>query len=452
MGTMHVYVTCDAQAFEHGEASISMLCVGTLRVEDVGTVKSMLRLPVGEPRPVREFFAAIKRRDFIEAESLGKDLLERYPRHPRVRKRLAGVLDRLGKGDEAHAIVADGMDTDLSSAIEAAMRAIYESFDVPSAHAAGWRYMTRGMSAVCAIEHADTSITGFRLLTKVVDPRSRSVAREIDFYTRVMRSSDTLVALSPRLVDYRPIPGTHYAMLTLEFIEGRRPGVGDSAAVRDAWIALARGSEDLGLPGSAMRRSGLRDGLRRRAIGRLRHRLLYPETFTWLHAPRVGLEMFDLISRRLRRTRGADDALGAAERLRRWWIERSLHAEIDPRRHYGLIHGDFHEANLIVDEATGSCRVIDWETVSWGPPGLDMTAFTAGLAGFEFEHLEDIVLKHMIGNERMPSTLHNDVAPVLLVVMVLVGWLGRRPVEWLNESHGRTVQPALDWVLAWRRT
>ena len=53
----------------------------------------------------------------------------------------------------------------------------------------------------------------------------------------------------------------------------------------------------------------------------------------------------------------------------------------DRRAPLGLVHGDYRLDNLLFDET--SCRVVDWQTVSWGPAMLDVSYFIGGGLGVE---------------------------------------------------------------------
>ena len=400
-----------------------------------------------DPKLEQRFSNAITRRDFEVAEALGFELLAHHPRHMRSRKRLAGILYRQGRIDEAHDLIAVGIGPTLTSAIASTVGQLRSDLGAVDGASGRWRYLTRGMSAVCAIEYPDASINGMRFITKVVNPRSPHTAREIDFYTRLTRSSTRLRRLAPRLLDYRRVQGSRLAMLTLEMIDGRRPSVLDVARVRDAWFDLGRASDDLAPAGIGISRSRWRDEVRRVSLGRLRDTVLYTETFCWLHTTRAGLDLFGTILRKLRKKRAPERAIVAARRLEKYWTDFQVHARIEPRLHYAFIHGDFHEANLIVDATNGECRVVDWESASWGPPGLDMSGFAAGLYRFEFEHLERDVLRHLSAGAELPRALRSPLAPSLLVVMLLARWLGQRSIERLDATFDRTVEPALAWIL-----
>ena len=407
--------------------------------------------PGADPRVKAKFGAAIKRHDFHAAEAFGRELLARHPRQPRVRIRLAHVLEHLGRPEEAHATIASGVGRGLSSAISATIAKMYGDFGIATELADAWRFIPRGMSAVCSIEHRNASVDGVPLISKVVTPSSSKVAREVDFYTRIARHSTELRALAPRLVDYRSVEGSpRHAMLTLEMIAGRRPSVLDFGVVRDGWIRLARGSDELVRVGLTLQRSRWRDQARRTAARTLRQSVLYPESFAWIHTRRAGIDLFDAILVRLRTRRATARAIAAAEYLRAFWFDRDLPTRVRPQQHYAFLHGDFHEANLIVDDANGACRVIDWESASWGPPALDITSFAAGLSRVGFDHLEQVGLLSCHDVADAPLALRHPLAPVLLVVTLLARWLGQRSVELQEDAFDRTIAPAIEWVSRWQ--
>ena len=395
----------------------------------------------------KAFHEAYRQKDFGAAEALGRDLLARAPGERRIRSRLANVLERTGRADEAHAVIAAGFDTGLSSAIDAAVTAVHADLGMPLERANAWRFIPRGASAVCSIMHAHATPAGLPLFTKVVNPTTRSAARERDFYTRLTRSSGELAALAPRFVDYRRVPGSPYAMLTVEAIAGRRPGISDVRAVRETWLRVARGSEELAQHGVHLERSRLRDGARRLAARLLARPPLWPETAAWLHTRRGSSDLFAALDGTLRRGRASRRLVGAAAQLRSFWFTNALHRKISPDDHYTFVHGDFHEANLIVEEGTGRCRVIDWESASWGPTSLDFSRFAAGLQGFEFHHFGRERLLPAQVDESAPPACRGPIAPLLLVIMATARWLSQHEPKHVESRFDATIKPALDWLL-----
>jgi len=393
-----------------------------------------------------EFHKAYRRKDFAAAESIGRDLLVQKPQDRRVRYRLANILERTARGDDAHALLMAGMDPRLSSAIASTIVAAYADLGVPINLADSWRFIPRGASALCSIAHPRTSLAGKMLFTKVVNPASRHAATELDFYTRLVRTSTALEELAPLFIDYRRVEGSPYVMLTLESVRGRRPGVGDVGAVRRAWLELGRGSEEVTRAGLHLKRSRLRDATRRLAARVLGGPLMWPETAAWLHTRRGSSDLFAAMGVRLKRRRAGHRLVTAARRLQTFWNRNALHRKIEPLEDYSFVHGDFHEANLIIDELTGRCRVIDWESASWGPPSLDFSRFAAGLQGFEFDQLKREQLLEWRDEERAPRSYKSPVAPRLLAVLATARWLTQHSPEQVEARFDHTVGPALAWL------
>lgn len=392
------------------------------------------------------FFEAFSRKDWDAVEALGGAILAQDPRQPRVRRRLAQSYEGQGRLDDAHSVVAEGLDRDLLSAIAATSRALYRELDLPFGKEEAWRLAPRGASAVCSIEHTTALPDGTSIFTKVLDPGTAWAGRELAFYTRLVGASTELAALAPRFVDYRPIEGSRFGMLTIERVNGRRATVDDFALIRDAWLALGRASDELTAARVQFRRSRARDRLRRLGARLLGRRELGIETAAWLHTPDACNDLFDACSARLQRHGASFRLRAAAAQLRSLWFERAIHRRVEPSRDYGLVHGDFHVGNILVETTSGACRIFDWEAYSWGPSGFDLCRMNVVRQRFEFDDMVRQRLLHPYAPREAGTAMSTPVASALLVVLTATRWLLDRSLRHLDDTVEQTIEPALNWL------
>lgn len=69
----------------------------------------------------------------------------------------------------------------------------------------------------------------------------------------------------------------------------------------------------------------------------------------------------------------------------------------DRRPPLGLVHGDYRLDNLLF--AGGTCKVVDWQTVTWGPAMLDATYFISGGLSVEDRRTHEEALVRLYHNE-----------------------------------------------------
>ena len=111
---------------------------------------------------------------------------------------------------------------------------------------------------------------------------------------------------------------------------------------------------------------------------------------------------------------------GATPRAQQWesrtvasWLEERLPTSWQP----GLIHGDFHFANVIIRPDSGDlAAIVDWELTTIGDPMLDLGHVLAtwpasgapvagGLAGIALPSTDDVVARYALGSTRDVSNV-----------------------------------------------
>ena len=309
-----------------------------------------------------------------EAEILARSLLATTPDDKLLRMKLAGLLERLGKGEDAQRVVADGIGSRRLEAIACAVEVMRHELQLDGGP---WRFVPRGVSAVCVIQHQLDDCEP--LISKVVDRSTPMAIREVLFFTTLVRRSDALRSLAPRLVDVRPVNGSRLTMITMAMVPGRRPGPDGLESVTRAWIKLSRGYRELLESGSiaALKRSWCIDTVRNAAWGLSRGRVLHPETFAWIHTSWTVSNLFALLRRR---TRKAARLATTVRELEGLWMQAGFFSAIEAANHYTLMHGDFHGGNLAMDDSDDTVTVFDWSALSIGPPAVDLARFLTGFA------------------------------------------------------------------------
>ena len=378
-----------------------------------------------------------------DAEVLATSLLVTRPDDKLLRMKLAGLLESLGKAQEAQRVVADGIGSRRLDAIASSVELMRDELQLVGGR---WRFVPRGVSAVCVIQH---QLDGCEpLISKVVDRTTRMAMREILFFTKLVGRSGALRSLAPRLVDVRPVNGSRLTMITMEMARGRRPGLGDLEPVMRAWIQLSHGYRELLESGSiaVLKRSRYIDSVRNAAWGFLRGRVLHPETFAWIH---TRSSVSNLFANLRRRTRKAARLATTVRELEALWMQAGFFSAIEAANHYTLMHGDFHSSNLTMDDGDGTVTVIDWATLSIGPPAADLARFLTAFTELDFE---DVSLRVFPFLDTHPCADMGPQARSLMILSLVARWLTHVPADSLDARFDSTLGPAMQWLRDHRPT
>ena len=112
-----------------------------------------------------------------------------------------------------------------------------------------------------------------------------------------------------------------------------------------------------------------------------------------------------------------------------------------------IVHGEFYPANVLVEEATGRIRPVDWETVGIGPALIDLAALSTGLP----EHERSLLLseyreeqRHIAPTVSRERTSDFELAFHACRLLLAVQWLGwsnrwepppEQRFDWLGEAE-----------------
>jgi hypothetical protein len=377
--------------------------------------------------------ASLREERFGDAEAEASTWLARHPRDKFVRLKLAGLLKRQGRAEDVHRLVVEGVGRRRATAIDQAvsrMKKDHGILDEP------WEFLIEGVGSVGLIHHRLSESR--HLISKIVDRRTLAGRREVAFYTRWIERSDSLRSVAPVVVDVRPIPRSRLTMITMERVSGGRAKLCDLPSVLGVWLKLSHAYSELAPREPLLVRSYVRDLMRSTTFGWSRGRPLHPEMFAWIHK-RSGMSR--LFARLRDRARSAPRIMEAVQELERYWLGGGLLGEIDPSRHFSLMHGDFHGSNLIKDEE--HVKLIDWATLSIGPPEVDLARFMTGFSAFSFLDLEERVFPFLDEHADRGSVL--PYRRPLIVLAVVARWLTHVPSRALLERYDSTLAPAIAW-------
>ena len=100
-------------------------------------------------------------------------------------------------------------------------------------------------------------------------------------------------------------------------------------------------------------------------------------TADWLNQPNpLSQELLTAAAARLPRALRRPHRARARRGLPALRRQRRRAGRQDRRPPLGLVHGDYRLDNLLFGD--GTCKVVDWQTVSWGPAMVDAAYFIGG--------------------------------------------------------------------------
>jgi hypothetical protein len=278
------------------------------------------------------------------------------------------------------------------------------------------------------LEHRNYK-TNKTYLTKIMTDRllpKSQIEREYYFYDRIRSQSDELKQFSPALLDWTVMkyPSETLYLLTIEKINGEKPGDEElhlQQILERHYMIKSIDSEEM-----------------KRLI--LNSPLGGPIFFRYMHKAVTHRFAFWRMFKQAQKMKSPDLTYMILQ-LRKIVLENRLYKNIDPRRHYALCHFDFHRANLLMEEATGSCKVLDWSNYHLGLASADLITLFKGL-NLSFEEIDRLYLS----NIDMENTENR-----FLAIMFLYGLIFRNVMQLkkgsVREQVERFFVPAMEYIL-----
>jgi hypothetical protein len=381
------------------------------------------------------------------ARASASAILAAVPEDRKVRQRFAKLLRDKQCEEEANALVVDGLPGRQKEKI---LRAVDEAGAALGADS--WEFVLQGVSALCTIVHQNQRAPGSHsdgqrktAVTKVLDMRTPGARKEVWFYAHARAASGELASASPNLLSVSSLRQTTVALLTLEYLDGGHPGYKDNAEVVKTWDRLrCAGSNQLrnelrlkhGGPAMALPMAWL--------WGRLNRTVPFELLMPHLHLPSASTLLWRGLLRSLGRRSDIPVVNVMTEEIRKTLWEDGLLSQLDPGKHYGVTHGDFTRANMIMERETGVVRVVDWSSVCWGPSVYDLMRFFTVNTSFAD-------LRGVLSGEWLVYKQLDAVECKLLVTLICTWWLTRMSPEEIHASEQSHFWPAVQWLRAARQ-
>jgi len=369
-----------------------------------------------------------------DAIRIGQTLLAQCPCDARLRKRLARLMGAEGEIAAAQELLLEGLDKGFTQVVDRLAEELEKrqagGFDI----AGNWALRPEGGSTAI-VEHFDGDSRHPLFISKFSSPSD--CTSEIRFYEQLAPHLPRLNSIIPEVVWCGPTSMDGLHALTFRYIPGQAPSGDDVHQVLRSInqignIRLER--RHLKQYSGRMATDYFRN-IRRRLAGRL---LLLPEAFGRIQDRMMNRLLITSLRRRHGCNRQAHGQVWALiQRLEDLVLGKGLYKRVVPEKHFGLVHGDLHPKNVIVDRDAGQIRFLDWAAWRTGPPCIDLVRF------METEHAFTVV-DELTRSSSPASTMNDAVGKALLVYCWLVWQLNQQNSDMLESRFDGELENAIE--------
>lgn len=115
--------------------------------------------------------------------------------------------------------------------------------------------------------------------------------------------------------------------------------------------------------------------------------------FTQIHKKYYNKKLFSELYKLIRQNNYPTFINQVIHRLESQIMDNYLYIFIDPQKHYSLLHGDFHLANMKVKKQNETMKVFDWASFTTGPNFVDIARYLSKSL-FSYKEVKEIYLNN----------------------------------------------------------
>jgi len=346
-------------------------------------------------------------REWDKAKSVAKKMIELEPEEGRHYFELAYCHSVLEEIEPASECLVMALEKKHNKSIDEIVNIIKNDLSVSSASLNSSYIILGGRNNLGFIKHVENSPSGKEYLTKIVNATKKE-KNEI-FFTHIVKHIPQLENITPGLVGISKLNDTSF--ITMEKINGYPPKTNDIQQIAKAVfnnMPRLGGNENVlcsfNLPSQA-------------STLRLRNCIHF---FMYVHEESANKRLIDFLGKEL--SSQPPEFIAILDKLKKLIIDTKLYKSIDPKLHYGLLHGDLGPHNILIEEITGKPYVIDWDGYIIGPAWFDIADLFVRVK-LKFKVIERTYLsKPGLGRKL------NNIEKIFFIYALIIMWLRRLDV------------------------
>lgn len=158
--------------------------------------------------------------------------------------------------------------------------------------------------------------------------------------------------------------------------------------------------------------------------------------FTQIHEQEYNEKLFSLFANLLKHRRYPSSVERIVQSLESVIMHRNLYFLLDPKQHYSLLHGDFSNGNIKVNQEDESIKVFDWATFTTGPRFLDMARYFAHNL-MPFSKVDEKYLNNQVNNNQLSL-----IEKIFFLYALILQYILRSGENRVEEKLGECISPA----------
>lgn len=270
---------------------------------------------------------------------------------------------------------------------------------------------------------------GSMLFTKITYRKVGEAEKKL--YEKVRARVPPIEACTLPLVHYLDIKAGDLSLLTFPKISGEHASLGrDTQKIFELYSSL-----------SEIRYRDMKSFLKKRTPPRVtvNRELKLSRVFSHLHDDDLLKEVFSWIKNRLGKVAASNKIVSDFSELENTLVSGEFFKKLKKKCGYRLMHGDFHQGNLLLSENKEKIYLIDWPNMYVAPKGVDMTKIFRR-ENWNFERIRQEFLDRQDANGDMERLEKG----VFVFAMVLT-WLNFAPKK-TTQNYEDYIGPALQYM------
>lgn len=295
---------------------------------------------------------------------------------------------------------------------------------------------TRGISHLAMIEHIEEvehNELGKNYITKIAN--RHNIIREINFYKNFRIHFRKLNEFTPELLSIEHINNQGIYLLTIQKHDGSSPNernINELLKIHKTITSIKKDNV------KEISMNKISNWFKTRIVWVLFKRISLNKAFILINHKSMNKFILNSVLKRMKSQKYSIKSINCFIALQKLIIDGKLYKKIEPDKHYTFLHGDFHKGNIIANQCSGICKVIDWDTYKVGPKVIDMVRLFEGYS-YTFDEIEKIYLDNPLFHDHL-----DEIDKACFIYILMISWFNRMNKAEFEESFKTRILPAIN--------